>query len=242
MMLKSMSTRGMGLNMSKFYRIHVPCEMMNGTQFVIATESNFGTWRDLLGPDILSLHQLARRVKDYCDAGGIEMPGEKELGFALLRLVQEGLVGMTGGKQGPLIKFKRLHEDAVLPKYAKSGDAGADVHSVETVRIFSGSTRAVALGFAIEIEPGWEIQVRPRSGLAAKKGITVLNSPGTIDSGYRGECKVIIHNTADIPFDIAAGDRIAQFVVKRAPQAYFEEVDELSDSDRGTGGLGSTGK
>ena len=230
-----------------FYKINVSEKEMNGTQHVLATSSEFGLWRNLLMDDALSLHQLAGRIK-YTEktVPGFKMPGEKELGFALLRLVQEGLVGMVGQDQGPLIKFKRLHKDAVIPTYSKPGDAGADVSSVQSMLIYPGYTEMLDLGFAIEIEPGWEVQVRSRSGLA-KKGIVVSNSPGTIDSGYRGPCKVLLTNTGSKPYRINGptedkpGDRIAQFVVKRAPQGRFEEVEELSDSERGQGGFGSTG-
>lgn len=229
--------------MNKFYQIQIPEKEMNGVQYVLATESRYGLWRNLLLSDYLTIHQLAGRIKEYTEAFDYEqkMPTESELGFALLRLVQEGLVGMTTNTRGPLIKFKRLHEKATIPKYAKDGDAGADVKSVEDVLIPAKGRRLVRLGFAIEIEPGWEVQVRPKSGLAANNGITVLNTPGTIDSGYRGECKVIMANLSSKDYKVEAGAKVAQFVVKRAPQAHFEEVDELSDSNRGTGGFGSTG-
>jgi len=141
----------------------------------------------------------------------------------------------------PRVTLKRTHESAVLPGYENSGDAGADVRSVTETVIQPGARALIELGFKIEIEDGWEIQVRPRSGLAIKKGITVLNSPGTIDSGYRGQCCVILHNNSNEPFPVRVGDRIAQFVVKRAPQAKFAWAKELSDSARGEGGLGSTG-
>ena len=227
--------------MSRFFHmIHVLEKEMTGTQRILVTESDFGLWRNLLSRDSLTIHQLAGRIKKYSDRYGKKMPSEHELGHALLRLVQEGLVGMSGSDQGPLIKFKRLHELAVMPVYKKTGDAGADVSSVEDVTLAPGETQLVDLGFAMEIEPGWEVQVRPRSGLATK-GITVMNSPGTIDSGYRGPCKVILHNGGSKNFAVRKKDRVAQFVVKRAPQARFEEVEELSDSDRGEGGFGSTG-
>ena len=148
---------------------------------------------------------------------------------------------LWGVRDRPIVKFKKLHKDAVMPSYSKEGDAGADVRSIETTRVYSGQTKVIALGFSVEIPEGWEIQCRPRSGLAAKHGICVLNSPGTIDSGYRGPCMVILHNTGSVPFDITKGDRIAQFVIKRAPQAKFVEVEEISLSERGQDGIGSTG-
>lgn len=141
----------------------------------------------------------------------------------------------------PHIKFKKLHEKAQLPSYKTFGAAGMDVYSVESKIIGPGGTKIIDLGFSMEIPSGWEVQVRPRSGLAAKYDVTVLNSPGTIDSDYRGPCKVILHNNGINKFEVKTGERIAQFVVKKAPQATTSWVDELSDTDRGDGGFGSTG-
>jgi dUTP pyrophosphatase len=141
----------------------------------------------------------------------------------------------------PRVRLEKTHKQAVLPSYKKPGDAGADVCSVTETVIQPGARKLLDLGFKIEIEDGWEIQVRPRSGLALKKGITVLNSPGTIDSGYRGQCGVILQNNSSEPFPVEVGHRVAQFVVKRAPQANFSWVDNVSTSDRGEGGFGHTG-
>ena len=141
----------------------------------------------------------------------------------------------------PKIKLERIHKKAMLPIYKKSGDAGADVTSVTETVIQPGARALIDLGFKIEIQPGWEVQVRPRSGLALKNGITVLNSPGTIDSSYRGSCGVLLHNNSNEPFPVRVGDRVAQFVLKRAPQGAFSWVDKVSSSDRGEGGWGSTG-
>jgi dUTP pyrophosphatase len=141
----------------------------------------------------------------------------------------------------PVVKLLQTSDLAVLPVYSKDGDAGADVYSVSRVILMPGKRALIDLGFCIEIETGWEIQVRSRSGLAIKNGVTVLNSPGTIDSGYRGQCGVILQNSGEEPFLINAGDRVAQFVLKRAPQASFVWTNELSNSDRGKGGFGSTG-
>jgi len=144
-------------------------------------------------------------------------------------------------RKNPSVKLERTHEQAVLPEYKKPGDAGADVSSVTETVIQPGARALLDLGFKMEIEDGWEIQVRPRSGLALKKGITVLNSPGTIDSGYRGKCGVILQNSSKEPFPVRTGDRVAQFVIKRAPQANFTWTDSISISKRGEGGYGSTG-
>ena len=128
-----------------------------------------------------------------------------------------------------------------LPAYASDGAAGMDVVAAETLTLRPGTRHAVATGFAMAIPPGYEVQVRPRSGLALKHGITCLNTPGTIDSDYRGEVKVILANLGDEPFEIQRGDRIAQLVPAAVQRAAFAEVDALDETARGTGGFGSTG-
>lgn len=139
-------------------------------------------------------------------------------------------------------KLKRLHPDAKVPRYAHAPgeDAGMDLVSVEDLELRPGQPRAVATGIQIELPPGFEAQVRPRSGLALKHAVTVLNSPGTIDPGYRGEVKVILLNLGTESFRIAKGDRIAQMVVARYAAVEWIES-ELSASDRGEGGFGSSG-
>ena len=129
-----------------------------------------------------------------------------------------------------------------LPSYAHPGDAGADLRSSEKLVIPPGERRTVGTGLAIALPNGYVGLVHPRSGLAAKHGITVLNSPGTVDAAYRGEIKVTLLNT-DLtnPFEIAVGDRIAQLVIQPVERAHFVEVDRLPDSHRGEGGFGSTG-
>ena len=141
------------------------------------------------------------------------------------------------------VRVKRLPhgQDLALPAYATSGAAGMDVLSAEDVTIAPGARHAVATGLALAIPAGYEIQVRPRSGLALKHGITVPNTPGTIDSDYRGELKVILINHGDGPFEIHRGDRVAQLVLAPVTQAAWQEVDELDETDRGAGGFGSTG-
>lgn len=139
------------------------------------------------------------------------------------------------------VKVKRLNPDATLPQQAKPGDAAYDLYSIEDYLLGANSRIAVHTGIAIEVPFGYEGQVRPRSGLALKQGITVVNSPGTIDSGYRGEVVVILHNLSDDGFYIKKGMRIAQLAIRPVPTVTFELVDELADSDRGEGGFGSTG-
>ena len=141
------------------------------------------------------------------------------------------------------VQVKRLpHGSGLpLPAYATSGAAGMDVVSAEDVTIAPGARHAVATGIALAIPQGYEVQVRPRSGLALKHGITVPNTPGTIDSDYRGELKVILINHGTEPFAIRRGDRGAQLVLAPVVQAAWEEVTELDATDRGEGGFGSTG-
>ena len=132
-------------------------------------------------------------------------------------------------------------EGLELPRYATDGAAGMDVVSAEDVTLAPGARHAVATGLAMAIPLGYEIQVRPRSGLALKHGITVPNTPGTIDSDYRGELKVILINHGSEPFPIVRGDRVAQLVLAPVTQAAWREVAELDDTERGAGGFGSTG-
>ena len=142
------------------------------------------------------------------------------------------------------IGLKRLPhgEGLPLPAYATHGAAGMDVVSAEDIVLAPGERHAVATGFAIAIPPGFEVQVRPRSGLALKHGITCLNTPGTIDEDYRGEVKVILANLGAEPFEVRRGERIAQLVPAPVQKAAFAEVEELDDTHRGGGGFGSTGR
>ena len=141
------------------------------------------------------------------------------------------------------VQLKRLlHGEGLdLPRYATEGAAGMDVVSAEDVTIAPGGRHAVATGLAVAIPAGFEIQVRPRSGLALKHGITVPNTPGTIDSDYRGELKVILINLGAEPFAIQRGDRVAQLVLAPVTRAGWIEVTELDETERGEGGFGSTG-
>ena len=133
-------------------------------------------------------------------------------------------------------------EGLAVPTYATHGAAGLDVLAAEDVTLAPGERHAVATGFAIAIPPGYEVQVRPRSGLALKHGITCLNTPGTIDEDYRGEVKVILANLGDEAFEVRRGERIAQLVPAPVLKAEFREVDALSETNRGVGGFGSTGQ
>ena len=141
------------------------------------------------------------------------------------------------------VLVKRLPHfgDLELPAYATDGAAGMDVLAAEDVTLAPGARHAVATGLALAIPPGYEIQVRPRSGLALKHGISVPNTPGTIDSDYRGELKIILINHGDRPFEVLRGDRIAQLVLGPVVRASWLKVDELDETARGEGGFGSTG-
>ena len=136
-------------------------------------------------------------------------------------------------------KFASFAEDAVIPRYAHGPeeDAGMDLHAVEAVTLAPGETKLVPTGLAIELPPGFEAQIRPRSGLALKHRITLPNSPATIDPGYRGEIRVIMQNLGREPFEIQPGDRIAQMVIARYEAVEWVEGDELSESVRGAGRL-----
>ncbi|MEO1927689.1 MAG: dUTP diphosphatase [Nautiliaceae bacterium] len=139
------------------------------------------------------------------------------------------------------LKIKKLNQEALIPSYQTKEAAGFDLHSVDEVVIKKGERKLISTGLAFEIEKGYEVQIRPRSGLAFKHGVSVLNSPGTIDSDYRGEIKVLLINLGDKDFEIKKGDRIAQAVIAPVVQAKILEVDELSSTERGSGGFGSTG-
>ena len=141
------------------------------------------------------------------------------------------------------IKINRLSERAILPTYAHGPqeDAGLDLHAFEDVVLEPGTPALVPTGLAIELPPGYEAQIRPRSGLALKHAITLPNSPATIDPGYRGEIRVILLNLGRAPYQIHAGDRIAQMVIARYEAVEWEETD-LAASERGTGGFGSSGR
>jgi dUTP pyrophosphatase len=141
------------------------------------------------------------------------------------------------------IRIKKLHPQARLPEYAHgpAEDAGLDIRSVESALLEPGVPVAVATGLALEIPPGYEVQIRPRSGLALKHAITLPNAPATIDPGYRGELRIILLNLGKSPYRVEAGDRIAQMIVARYEAVEWQEA-ELASSLRGEGGFGSSGR
>jgi len=139
------------------------------------------------------------------------------------------------------VRLLRLSNEAKIPEKANDNDACYDLFSIRDDTLNPKETKLFPLGFKVEIPDGWELQIRPRSGLALKNGLTVLNSPGTIDAGYRGEVGVILHNAGEDFIWIPSGTRIAQMSLKKVYDMIFEEVDELGETERGEGGFGSTG-
>lgn len=141
------------------------------------------------------------------------------------------------------MRIHKLRPDALIPRYAHgpAEDAGMDLHSIEAVTLGPGETKLVGTGLAIELPSGYEAQIRPRSGLALRHSITLPNSPATIDPGYRGELRVILHNFGREPFEIGPGERIAQMVIARYESIEWQEG-ELADSLRGENGFGSSGR
>ncbi len=139
------------------------------------------------------------------------------------------------------LRVRRLNPDAITPTYARPGDAGLDLHACTDIALEPGVACLVPTGIAIELPEATEAQVRPRSGLALKHSVTVLNTPGTIDEGYRGEVGVVLINHGATTFHVTQGMRIAQLVVQKRWTVEVVEVDELTDTTRGTSGFGSTG-
>jgi len=140
------------------------------------------------------------------------------------------------------VKFKKLYSDAIIPKQIREGDSGLDIYAYEDCVLEPFKTGFIKTGVAVEIPAMFEGQVRPRSGLALNHGVTVLNTPGTIDCNYRGEIKIILINLGDKEHQIKKGDRIAQLVICAVPYVQVLERDSLSDSVRGESGFGSSGK
>ncbi|TDD01367.1 dUTP diphosphatase [Nonomuraea deserti] len=150
---------------------------------------------------------------------------------------------MTNAGAGPEVLIQRLDAELPMPSYAHPGDAGADLYAVEDVELMPGERAVVGTGVAIALPDGYAAFVHPRSGLASRHGVTLVNAPGTVDAGYRGEIRVTLINTdAKEPFRLRRGDRMAQLVVQRVERAAFYEVQRLPGSVRGANGFGSTGR
>jgi len=142
----------------------------------------------------------------------------------------------------PFVHWKRLHADAILPSYQTAGSAGFDLHTIHDGLIQPGEVGLFDTGWSVAVPEGYEMQVRPRSGLALNHGVTVLNAPGTIDSDYRGPLKIILINHGKEPFPIKPGERIAQGVLARVDRGPFIETETLPETKRSTDGFGSTGR
>jgi dUTP pyrophosphatase len=148
------------------------------------------------------------------------------------------------------VKIKKLHPNATVPKYATSGSSGFDLVAIETVTFMPGETKLIETGLAFDVSPGYELQIRPRSGMSLKTPMRVSNAPGSVDSDFRGQvCVIMTHSgistcddKQDLDYTVKAGDRIAQGVVAGVEQAEFEVVESLDETDRGTAGFGSSGQ
>ncbi len=140
------------------------------------------------------------------------------------------------------IRIRKIRDNAVIPHYEHDGDAGMDLYAVEDSTLRPGERKLIPTGFQVEIPVGYEMQIRPKSGLALKHGVTVLNTPGTVDSCYRGEVGVIVLNASDRDYEVKAGEKVAQAVIAKVEKAVIEEVEDLTETQRGSGGFGSTGR
>jgi dUTP pyrophosphatase len=157
-----------------------------------------------------------------------------------IELLKE-LLRREGKVENKILKVKFLSEKAQLPQYAHEGDTGLDLFSTTETVIQPGESALIPTGISIQLTPGTEAQIRPRSGLALKHQVTVLNTPGTIDQGYRGEIGVILINHSKSSFKVSVGMKIAQMVIKPILSVKVKKVEELDETDRGVGGFGSTG-
>jgi dUTP pyrophosphatase len=170
-------------------------------------------------------------------------PNKKEMLTTLIKGSLELTFDMVKNPRERIsVKIQKIVPEAILPSYAHDSDAGADIYSLEEVTLKPHTTALIRTGIKVAIPGGYEIQIRPRSGLSLKTPLRVANAPGTIDSAYRGEVCVIMENTGNISQTIKAGDKIAQMVIAPVPMIVWEETDTLDDTDRGDGGFGSTDK
>lgn len=195
--------------------------------------------------ETLSACQEILELMDSDEDDEIDISNSKK---EFLKVVFQGLAdGLKETMEKPYtpvsINIEFCHENAKVPAYAHEGDAGMDIYAVEDITIAPGVTALVKTGLKVAIPFGYELQVRPRSGMSLKTGIRIANAPGTIDCGYRDEIGIIAHNTAQISYEVKAGDRIAQLVLQKVPFAEFVIVDSVADiGDNRKGGFGSSGK
>lgn len=184
---------------------------------------------------INSFKNLREEIKD-------ELSVEKLDFLSLLIESMENILNSVSYRDTVTVAIEFCHENAKEPTYSNPDDAGCDVYAVEDSLIAPGETKIIPTGLKVAIPAGWMISVRPRSGMSAKTGIRVANAPGTIDTGYRNEIGIILHNTSDVPYEVHVGDRIAQFVIEPAPMIKFKKVESVKNigENRG-GGFGHTG-
>jgi dUTP pyrophosphatase len=199
------------------------------------------------GLDPKVLEEIQKQFEAIKDAENFEPDAEyqKQLeDFINMSFGEEFEKSLNDSYNTKVLRIKRLHKDAVVPSYNYPGDSGFDFYSVEDVIIPSLGRALVPTGLSVEFDEGMELQVRPKSGLAINQGLTVLNTPGTVDFGYTGEIKVIVFNTNQTPVTIQKGMKIAQGVLCPVLNGKFvtiQEVDEIGETNRGNKGFGSTG-
>lgn len=185
---------------------------------------------------------LEEMLKEIADDDSLS-ENKKDLLITIFKTtINRGFTYMANPRERISVKILKMNDDAVIPSYAHDTDAGADVYSCEDITIEAGETKLVHTGLKFEIPSGYEVQVRPRSGNSLKTKIRIANTPGTIDSNYRGELGVIVDNTGTEPINITKGFKIAQILIAPTPMMEFTVVDKLANSDRGEGGYGSTDK
>ena len=204
---------------------------------ILSTIKTSGETDDFEG-DLDTIRDFIKRAKE-----DEELSEEKKdfIEFILSNTIEKVIELKQVPRQRVLVKISKVTEDAKLPEYAHPTDAGADVFANETVTLSGGDTVIIKTGIKVAIPIGYEIQIRPRSGLSYKTGLRVANAPGTIDSDYRGEVGVIMYNTSDENITIFKGDKIAQMVLSEVPMIKWNEVESLDETERGEGGFGSTG-
>lgn len=216
-------------------------DTLNSTEFQKEILANFKTIPNIdIAAEKKEIEKLIEQIKVD---DSLSENKKKFLSTLLSKAVVATLELYEVPRERITVEIQKLSDTAKLPEYAHPTDAGADVFSSEDVTIAAGETKIIKTGLKVAIPVGYEIQVRPRSGLSAKTGIRVANAPGTIDSAYRGEIGIILHNTADTLYEIKTGDKIAQLIISPVPMIRWKEVATISDdTERSTGGFGSSGR
>lgn len=211
-----------------------------GTEEMLKEINNTDLTLTEIKQDMIDTYNLFSEAFESGELG--ELPQDRvDFFLDLLAALRDKCLELPERKTIEII-IEKIVEDAVIPTYAHSTDAGADIYAIEDCEIPGNGTKIIGTGLKVAIPVGWELQVRPRSGMSAKTPIRVANAPGTIDAGYRDEVGVICHNTSPYPYTIHEGDRIAQFVLAQSPMITWKEgkVSEIGENRKG--GFGSTGK